>query len=56
MLVNGPKVHRFKPGRGWIFKGDKIHGMTSFRGEVKLLVPCCKILRHIKESYKYEKR
>jgi hypothetical protein len=28
---------------------------ASFRGEVKPSVPCHKILRHIKESYKYQK-
>jgi hypothetical protein len=27
----------------------KIRILTSFGGDVKLLVPCCKILQHIKE-------
>jgi hypothetical protein len=26
----------------------KIHSMASFRGEVKLSAPCCKILWHVK--------
>jgi hypothetical protein len=26
----------------------KIHSTASFRGEVKLLAPCCKILQHVK--------
>jgi hypothetical protein len=30
--------------------------MTSFRGEVKPPAPCCKLLRHIKDIYRYEKR
>jgi hypothetical protein len=34
----------------------KIHSTTSFGGEVKQSVPCRKILRHVKERYKYEKR
>jgi hypothetical protein len=29
----------------------KIHSMTSFKGEVKLVVPCCKILWHVKDPY-----
>jgi hypothetical protein len=33
----------------------KIHSMASFRGAGKPLVPCCKILRHVKEPYRYEK-
>jgi hypothetical protein len=35
VLAIGPKVHTFKPSRGrWIFKGDTIHSMTLFGGEV----------------------
>jgi hypothetical protein len=30
----------------------KILIMTSFEGEVKLSVPCRKIIRHVKEPYK----
>jgi hypothetical protein len=33
----------------------KIRGTTSFGGDVKSLVPCRKISRHVKESYEYEK-
>jgi hypothetical protein len=32
-----------------------IYGTTSFGGEVKLSVPCRKILRHVKEPYRYER-
>jgi hypothetical protein len=42
---------RFKQGAGrWIFKGDKIHSTTSFRGEVKPWAPCRKILKYVKDS------
>jgi hypothetical protein len=34
----------------------KIHSMTSYGGEVKLSVPCCKILQHVKEHYRYKNR
>jgi hypothetical protein len=34
----------------------KESSMTSFGGEVKPSIPCCKILLHIKEPYRYEKR
>jgi hypothetical protein len=33
----------------------KIHSMTSFEGEVKASVQCCKLLRHVKEPYENEK-
>jgi hypothetical protein len=57
MLVTGIKVHELKPGQWqWILMAITIHSTPSFRGEVKLLVPCHKILGHIKEPYKYEKR
>jgi hypothetical protein len=50
MLTTGTKIFRFKLGWGqWIFKGDKNPLHNFFGGEVKLLVPCCKILPHIKE-------
>jgi hypothetical protein len=28
----------------------KVHSMTSFRGEVKLLAPYCKNLQHVKKA------
>jgi hypothetical protein len=28
---------------------------TSFRGEVKLSVPCCYISQHVKEPHEYER-
>jgi hypothetical protein len=44
MLAIGPKVHGLKPGRWqWIFKGDKIRSMPSFKGEVKSSASCRKI-------------
>jgi hypothetical protein len=33
----------------------KIHSMFSFGEEIKPSVPCCKILQHVRESYKYKK-
>jgi hypothetical protein len=38
VLATGPKVQT-RP-RTMDFKGDKIHSMPSFGGEVKPLVPC----------------
>jgi hypothetical protein len=52
MLVIGPKVRGFRPcWRQWIFSDVKIRSTTSFRGEVKLSVPCHKILWHIRDPY-----
>jgi hypothetical protein len=57
MLVTEAKVRGFKPGRRRrIFKGDKVRGTTSFTGDVKPSAPCRKILRHVKEPQKNEKR
>jgi hypothetical protein len=54
--ATGSKVRGFKSGRGrYIFKVDKIRITTSFGGEIKPSVPF-KILRHVKEQHKYEKR
>jgi hypothetical protein len=33
----------------------KIRTTTSFRGEVKPLIQCCKLLWHVKEPYEYER-
>jgi hypothetical protein len=33
----------------------KIQSMTSFGVKAKPLVPCCKILWHVKEPHKYER-
>jgi hypothetical protein len=50
VLATGPKVRGFKPGRGDGFlKAIKIRSTSSFGGEVKPEVECCKILRHVKE-------
>jgi hypothetical protein len=32
----------------------KIHNLTSFRGEVKPVVSCHKILQHVKDLYSME--
>jgi hypothetical protein len=55
VLVMRHKVHGFKPGRGTFTRVKKICGMPSFGGEVKLSVPCHKILQHVKNPLKYEK-
>jgi hypothetical protein len=34
----------------------KVCNTTSFGGEVKPPFPCCKILRHVEEPYRHEKR
>jgi hypothetical protein len=55
--VLGPKVRGFRPSQGRrIFKGDTIRSTTSFGGEVKQSAPRRKILYHVKDPYKYEKR
>ena len=39
------QVRRFKPGRSHQdFQGQKIVSVPSFRGEVKLSVPCCRFM------------
>jgi hypothetical protein len=41
VLASGSRVRGFKPGRSrWIFTSVKILSMPSFRGEVKVSVPC----------------
>jgi hypothetical protein len=51
VLAIGPKVRRLKPGRGrWILRAIKLWSTTSFGGEVKPSVQCCKILRYVKFS------
>jgi membrane-associated protease RseP (regulator of RpoE activity) len=48
----GLKVRGFRPGRGrWILRAIKIRSTTSLGGKVKPAVPCCKILRHVKNPY-----
>jgi hypothetical protein len=56
VLVIEPKFRGFKPGRvRMIFMAIKIRSMTSFGEEVKPSVSC-KVLWHVKEPYRYEKR
>jgi hypothetical protein len=56
ILAIGPKVRRFKPGRGDGFSWAIIIRSTpSFKWEVKQEAPCRKILRYIKEIYEYER-
>jgi hypothetical protein len=51
-----PKVRGFRPGqKRWLFMGDKIRSNTFFGEEVKLSVPCCKILLHVKNPYNCER-
>jgi hypothetical protein len=57
VLVTGPKVRGFKPGRGRQFlKPIKIRTATSFGGEVKSSALCRKIFKACREHYKNEKR
>jgi hypothetical protein len=47
--ATGPKVRKFKPGRGrQSFKDDKNPQDDFLRREVKPSVPCRKIFRHVK--------
>jgi hypothetical protein len=56
MVVTGPKVRDFKPGRGqWILMAVQIYLTAAFGEEVKASVPCRKILRHVKKPYRYER-
>jgi hypothetical protein len=51
--ATGPKGRGFEPGQGDGFlRVIKIHSTPSFRWEVKPEVPCCKILRHVKDLLK----
>jgi hypothetical protein len=53
MLATRPKGRGFEPGQGDGFlKAIKIRSTTSFGWEVKLEVPCRKILRHVKDLSK----
>jgi hypothetical protein len=58
VLAFGPKVRRFKPGRGYGFlKAIKIRSTHSFGEEVKPSAPCRKILRHARKALgKYEQK
>jgi hypothetical protein len=54
-LAIGLEVRGFKPSWGDGFlKAIKICSLPSLKGEVKLETPCCKILRHVKITCKYE--
>jgi hypothetical protein len=56
VMVSVPTVHRFKLSRGDGFlRVIKMRSTPSFGGEVKLSAPCCKILKYVKEFYKYER-
>jgi hypothetical protein len=49
VLATGPIGREFVPGQGDGFlRAIKIHSTPSFGWEVKLEVPCCKIL-HVKD-------
>jgi hypothetical protein len=50
VLATGSKAHGVKPGRGNGFlMAIKISSTPSFGWEVKLEVPCRKILQHVKD-------
>jgi hypothetical protein len=52
VLAIGRKVRVFKLSRGnGFFSVIKIHGMPSFKREVKSLAPCCKIVWHVKNHF-----
>jgi hypothetical protein len=56
VLAIGPKVCGFKSSiERCIFKVDTIYRTTSFRGEVKLLASCRKILWHVKDPLRYDR-
>jgi hypothetical protein len=53
VLATGTKGRGFEPGQGDEFlRSIKIHSTPSFGWEVKLEVPCRKILRHVKDFLK----
>jgi hypothetical protein len=55
VLATGPKGRGFKHGRGDGFlRAIKIRSTPSIGWEVKLEVPCHKILRHVKDSLRYQ--
>jgi hypothetical protein len=57
VLAIRPKIRGFKPGRGCEFlRVIKIHCSPSFGREVKPLVSCREILRHVKMACKYEEK
>jgi hypothetical protein len=57
VLAIRPKVRGFKPGRGDGFlRAIKIRGTPFFGEEVKPTPPYRKILRHVKGSWRNEKR
>jgi hypothetical protein len=56
VLATGTKVCGFKPGlERRDFKGDKNPCTTFFGGEVKLSIPCRKIIWHVKVPYEHER-
>jgi hypothetical protein len=56
VLATEQKVRGFRPSQDdGILKAIKIRSTTSFGLEVKPSVPCRKILRNVKDSYRYEK-
>jgi hypothetical protein len=56
MLAIGHRLPEFIPGRKrWIFEATKIRSTTYFGWEIKPSAPCRKILRHIKDTLRYDK-
>jgi hypothetical protein len=57
VLATGPRFTGSNPAEGDGFiMAIKIRSMTSFGGKVKPSVPFRKILRQVKETYRYENR
>jgi hypothetical protein len=54
VLETAPKGLGFEPGQGdGFFRAIKIRSTPSFEWEVKPEVPCRKILRHVKDLFKF---
>jgi hypothetical protein len=56
VLATGPKGRGFKPDRQrCILREIKIRGTTSYGGEVNPWAPCRKVLRHVKNTIRYDR-
>jgi hypothetical protein len=51
VLAIGSKVHNYSAEDDGFLRAIKTHSMTSFQGKVKPMVPCHKILRHVRNPY-----
>jgi hypothetical protein len=56
VLAIGPRFAGSNPTEGdGFFRTIKICNKPAFGGEVKPSAQCCRILRHVKEPYEYER-